>query len=198
MFTSFKKHNSGYTLLFAVLTASLVLGVATFILGIARKQYILSSTARDSMYSFYAADSGMDCVAKEAVSGLLLSTTTGSMTCGGQTKTINFTKLAGGPFGTSPNLYEVNKANFSLGFAYIDGDPALNLTKLWGCSIISVEQRTYFNSPQDILLTVVQSRGYNLCKYVADAGNINGGEFIPDASSPRTVERALQWSIQNQ
>ncbi|MDE1975436.1 MAG: hypothetical protein KGI49_02940 [Patescibacteria group bacterium] len=58
-----KRYNCGYTLLFAVLTAALVLGVAVFILDISKKQYELSVAARDSMYSFYAADSGIECVA---------------------------------------------------------------------------------------------------------------------------------------
>lgn len=53
--------NRGYTLLFAILTATLVLGVAVFITSVSKKQYELSVTARDSIYAFYAADSAIEC-----------------------------------------------------------------------------------------------------------------------------------------
>ena len=70
-------YRRGYTLLFAVLVASLVLGVAVFILSISRKQYILSSTARNSMYALYAADSGLECLTAAANNSLeALSTST--------------------------------------------------------------------------------------------------------------------------
>src|SRR3989344_6514941 len=59
----FKKKNKGYTLLFAVLTAALVLGVTVFILSVSRKQFILSTTARESTFAIYAADSGIECMA---------------------------------------------------------------------------------------------------------------------------------------
>jgi hypothetical protein len=55
------KKNKGYTLLFAVLISSLVLGVAVSILNIARKELILTSGARESQYAFYAADTGYEC-----------------------------------------------------------------------------------------------------------------------------------------
>src|ERR1035437_10295519 len=65
----------GYTLLFAVLTAALVLGVAVFILSVSRGQYLLASTARESTYAIYAADSGIECAAKPVFSTYGLSTT---------------------------------------------------------------------------------------------------------------------------
>jgi hypothetical protein len=52
----------GYVLLFSVLTAAMVLGVAAFIVSMARKQFILSTTARESLISFYNADSAMNCI----------------------------------------------------------------------------------------------------------------------------------------
>ena len=53
--------SGGYTLLFAVLVSSIVLAVALSILSISRKEFLLSSSARESAYSFYAADTGMEC-----------------------------------------------------------------------------------------------------------------------------------------
>ncbi len=55
------KLNKGYTLLFAVLVSSLVLAVGISILNISKKEFLLSSSARESTTAFYAADSGLEC-----------------------------------------------------------------------------------------------------------------------------------------
>jgi Tfp pilus assembly protein PilX len=51
----------GYTLLFAVLVTAIVLSVAISILSIARKEFSLSVSARESQFAFYAADGGLEC-----------------------------------------------------------------------------------------------------------------------------------------
>jgi hypothetical protein len=53
--------NKGYTLLFAVLVSSLVLSVGISILTVSRKEFLLSSSARESTTAFYAADSALEC-----------------------------------------------------------------------------------------------------------------------------------------
>jgi hypothetical protein len=53
--------NKGYTLLFAVIVSSLVLSVGISILNISKKEFLLSSSARESTIAFYAADSGLEC-----------------------------------------------------------------------------------------------------------------------------------------
>jgi hypothetical protein len=55
--------NKGYTLLFAVIVSAVVLSVGISILTISRKEFLLSSSARESTYAFYAADSGLECAA---------------------------------------------------------------------------------------------------------------------------------------
>jgi len=56
-------HNTqhGFTLLFAVLVASLLTSVGLAMTSIAQKQLVLSSVGRDSQYAFYAADTGAEC-----------------------------------------------------------------------------------------------------------------------------------------
>lgn len=56
-------HNEprGFTLLIAVVLTSVLLSVGLALLDIALKQVTLSSTARQSQYAFYAADSAMEC-----------------------------------------------------------------------------------------------------------------------------------------
>jgi len=53
-------HNTqhGFTLLLAVLVASLLTSVGLAMASIAQKQLVLSSVGRDSQYAFYAADTG--------------------------------------------------------------------------------------------------------------------------------------------
>lgn len=51
----------GFTLLIAVVLTSVLLSVGLALLDIALKQITLSSTARQSQYAFYAADSAMEC-----------------------------------------------------------------------------------------------------------------------------------------
>lgn len=57
----FQKTEKGFTLLLAVLVASIVLILATSIFQIARKEITLSSLGRDSQFAFYSADSGAEC-----------------------------------------------------------------------------------------------------------------------------------------
>ena len=51
----------GITLLVAVILSSVVLSVALSLLDVAYKQQLLASTAKQSQYAFYAADSAMEC-----------------------------------------------------------------------------------------------------------------------------------------
>jgi Tfp pilus assembly protein PilX len=51
----------GFALLVAVVLTSVLLSVGLALLDISYKQVILSSTARQSQYAFYAADTAMEC-----------------------------------------------------------------------------------------------------------------------------------------
>jgi hypothetical protein len=178
-----KRKNSGYTLLFAVLTASLTLGVAAFILGVARKQQLLSSTARDSMYSFYNADSGLECVLKDVGTGTLIGTTTFNLSCGAQTVVVAYPQDPTIVIENGVN-YKVWSASTTLGkiSAYND------YVAIDGCAVIDISQK-YDATGVSLISTTIRSKGYNLC--VA-----NGTVYGPDTTSPRTVERGLQMVIQ--
>lgn len=169
---SISSKKSGYTLLFAVLVSVLVLGVAVFISGIARKQYILSSTALDSMYSFYAADSGIECVAYAPNSGIGSSTDPTPLTCGGQTITPgsgSYVTVSTPSFITNNAGGSVSEYSFNLGFGSSSG----------GCAKVVIDDYKDASGGNN---EVVTSYGYNLCT----------PSFGPDTTSPRTVERALQ------
>lgn len=53
---------AGFTLLFAGLTASLILAISLSILSISIKESQLSGVAKESQLAFYAADTGVECV----------------------------------------------------------------------------------------------------------------------------------------
>ena len=58
---SIVRSDRGYTLLFAMIVASIVLALGVSLLTISRKEFVLSSSAVNSSDAFYAADSGMGC-----------------------------------------------------------------------------------------------------------------------------------------
>lgn len=45
---NYSNYKKGYTLLFSVIVSSVILSIAAFILSTSRRQFILSSVARDS------------------------------------------------------------------------------------------------------------------------------------------------------
>jgi hypothetical protein len=57
----FENKSKGFTLLFAVLAATLVLSVGAAIISVAVRQVLLSGAGRESQYAFYAANTGIEC-----------------------------------------------------------------------------------------------------------------------------------------
>jgi hypothetical protein len=188
----YSSYNRGYTLLFAVLTATLVLGVTIFILSVSKRQFALSNIARESMYAIYAADSGIECVAGDPFRSVLLIDGTPSsdpitFECNGRTITKDF-------FVSPPGSYPdkivpkgpVYSSTFTLGYKNgTGGDP----DDVYGCSIVTVYAYTADDGTAAGIENnaVITSRGYNLCTYNTDTDT-----YEPDTSSPRTVERGMQ------
>lgn len=57
----FHTKNRGFTLLISLVLTSVVLAVGVALLDIAYKQILLASSARQSQYAFYNADSALEC-----------------------------------------------------------------------------------------------------------------------------------------
>ncbi len=55
------KNQRGFTLLIAILLSTIAVTLGVSLLEVSYKQVILSSTAKQSQYAFYAADSAMEC-----------------------------------------------------------------------------------------------------------------------------------------
>ena len=167
-----KTAQKGYTLLFAVIVAVLVLSVATFIVSVARKQFLLSSAARDSLYAFYSADSGIECAMNNYY---LFSTSSAPSTisCG-------LTKGAS-TIGVWPTTFRTDGSSagtttFSM---YTGANDAGNAGS---CAFVTVEEYTVASN----LVVSIKSRGYNI--------GWNTGVTPSDCSlpGPRKVERAIQ------
>ena len=58
-------NSRGFTLLVAIIFVSVILSVGLALTDIAYKQVILASTARQSQYAFYNADSAMECALEQ-------------------------------------------------------------------------------------------------------------------------------------
>jgi hypothetical protein len=54
-------HHKGFIILFTILIASIIMVIGLGIYSIATRETVLSGTAREAQYSFYAADAGVEC-----------------------------------------------------------------------------------------------------------------------------------------
>jgi hypothetical protein len=172
------KSQNGYTLLFAVLTAALALAVAAFIAGVARKQYILSSTARDSIFALYNADSAVSCItgswdyASGTPQGASIPP---NMSCNGSAVTTNtFSSVSSASWpvdSTFNDSYPVYES------AYDSTNNTISFDSNGGCARFSIW--VGYNSSNEEK-RVIEARGYNIC--------VNGAP----SSDAHTVERAIR------
>jgi hypothetical protein len=171
----------GYTLLFAVITATLVLGVAVFIVGVATKQYELSVQARNSVYSFFAADSGIECAVSPGNwtnSGGFASTTGGTLRCAGGTATfaaVSPVVISPSSIVTGTAANPVRQQQGTISLQYNNGTV---ITK----SCVQITLTTGLDPTANTPITIIDSRGYNICTTAP----------APDSSNTGTVERALR------
>lgn len=164
MINKYLKNNRGYTLLFAVLVSSIVLSVGISILTISKKEFLLASSARESLSAFYAADSGLECVMywDNTPGGEMATSSNASVTCGNTTATVSYN-----------NSNPTSVANFDFNFGSNNN----------ACVIVTVEKK-YEDVPGlgYLLKTKIESRGYNLGWDGASCSQ----------ASPKRVERALR------
>ncbi len=133
--SSLKKQKKGFTLLIAVVTTSILLLVSFVVGNIALKQLMLAYSSQESQYSFYAADSGIECAIywdlhyAGGTQSAFATSSPGSIRCNNQT-----VATGGGGSGSPTSTFTIT------------------LSK--GCAIVSV---TKFNNGD----TTINSRGYN-------------------------------------
>ena len=147
----------GFALLFAVLVASVLLSIGMSIFNLTVKELLLSSSGRESQFSFYAADTGAECALYWDFKGLYIFATStdnrvpspASADCIGQNININPTVTVDP---VSPNASSAS-TKFELIIPNIQGENS--------CATVTVSKS--FDSLTQIMSTVVDSRGYNTC-----------------------------------
>lgn len=163
------KLKRGFTLLFAVLTASILLSLALAIFSQMYKSLLLSSANKESLAAFYAADSGVECVfywdlKHEGFDSSIFATSSYSANYGGS----NLITCNGQKFNQSWSVSaDSNSATTIFNLSFAGGAFPTE-----GCSEVTVGKMINGND----VFTTIESRGYNIC----------------DASSPRKVERAIR------
>lgn len=167
-FHTVSHEHSGFVILFAVLVTTIVLAMAVGIFSIAYKETLLTSSAKESQYSFFAADSGAEC-------GL-------------------FADLKLDAFGTTPaatiDCNGAPRAVTANGTLFVVADT--DLAK--GCAKVSIDKDAQVDpdgtGPLPIAsYTVITSLGYNLsCAAVSSAQT---------TLNQRLVERRVEVSYPN-
>lgn len=182
----FHIHNTqnGFTLLFAMLVATIVVAIGTSIISISVRQTILSSTSRESQYAYYAASTGLNCAfywdrepqmptgfEGKSVFKSYFDTTENTSLTGEE-----FTQLQCAGYSLSDIIIEDSdpeniETNFKLEIKPLPGSTSFEEGYYLYCADVTV--RKFFDT--DKLITTIESKGYNNC----------------EPTSPRRVERGL-------
>lgn len=171
------KNNKGYTLLFAVIVASVILSVGISILNISKKEFLLAASARESVTAFYAADSGLECAIYNK-DEIATSTPGGStISCMGQSVTDE---------PDFPNTFP--GGNDGYGVFYFNIKTANPNSSDKSCVVIKVEK--FYEKDENnnyVPATTIESRGYNM--------GWTTSNNTCSVNSPKRVERAIRYSF---
>jgi hypothetical protein len=167
-----KNTSRGYTLLFSVLVSSLVLAVGISILNIAKKEFLIATSTRDSSAALYAADSGLECAiyGQRNNAFAIDGENTDDLGCRVERSTVVF-KNSDLP---SPDM--VALFTFHARFSKSEDEGG-------ECAFIQVEK---WERENNRIQTIIKSRGYNT--------GWNSTTNLCDRPSAKRVERALQYS----
>lgn len=137
----------GFTLLLAVLVSSVLIALGSAIYDIVAKEIVLSTAGRESQFSFYAADTGIECALYHDLKNNLFATSSSATTvsCGGTTVDIESPR-------TLLNQGTTNETLITT-FTFPIGGPELTRA----CATLTVTRRHYPTR------TTIESAGYNTC-----------------------------------
>lgn len=156
----------GFVILFTILIAAIIMVIGLGIYSIASRETVLSGTAREAQYAFYAADTGVECALYaqhlDLTSGnapILNSPSSMLFNCGG-----NPVSVSGNGSVASPYVFNV----------LVDQDHKT-------CARVSV----YDSGPTRRII----SQGYNLCKTV-DATPVLSNPLLVERDLDTTYNRS--------
>lgn len=171
-----KKYSNGFTVLYAMLVASLLVSVGLSMAEIAVREAKLSSAAIGSQAAFFAANSGIECAIywdfKNPSGVSAFSTTTAStIICNGQTISTNSQTVPTVP--STPSLVGGGGTANPTSIFYLTftgGSKPLPY-----CVIVTVNKTQNGGAGPLAVLTKIEARGYNSC----------------DTTNSRRVERGI-------
>jgi hypothetical protein len=168
-----KNTSKGYTLLFAMLVSSLVLAIGISILSISKKEFLISTSTRDSTSALWAADGGVECAIYGDENGAFTTTAdnTNKLGCSVPYK---FTSVTLSTPTAEEGTFIFNARFGSSGTS---------------CAIVTVSK---YKDTNGKLKFNVLSRGYNTGWRIPDANFPNVGYC--DVPSAKRVERALNYT----
>lgn len=166
--------DGGFVVLVAILLASLFVLIGASIFTLSIRELALSFGAKESQYSFYAADSGVECAIYWDFQGKFATSTHSvnptSVICMNQDITLNdWWDFGTNSMGSPTNPTNNNQGHTRFGFYLFPNDPTRS-----DCVIVWVSKS--YDPPSKIYETTIESRGYNTC----------------DEESSRRFERALR------
>ena len=157
-----REKRGGFAMLFAVLVSSVLLSIGLSIFNLTVKELVLSSSGRESQFSFYAADTGAECAIYWDVKGKDIFATSSDS----RSPFPSDPNCVGAPIDVSHPVSGPNSATTQF---------VLNIPGGY-CSIVTV--RKWSDAPP-IIKTEIDSRGYNTPCPI-------------DAPDQNRVERALK------
>lgn len=171
--------SKGFAILFTILISSVILSIALGISSIAYNESILSASAREAHYSFFAADSGVECVL--AHDGVIVGPGPISINCGGN------------PIDVVVNLpqysfYEplVNDTNC----AYVTIERNVPLSGSQNMQSSGMGSGMVSQSQNSVLVTKIVSHGYNIPCIHVQAINIDPS--YNNSILKKMVERVIE------
>jgi hypothetical protein len=147
------KHTRGFTLLLAVLVSSVLIALGSAIYDIVSKEIVLSAAGRESQFSFFAADTGIECALYHDLKNNLFATSSvaTTVTCGGSTVNIDQPRTHTNVGVNDPA--DITDETLITRFSFPIGGTLQTLP----CASITVTRKYYPTR------TTIESAGYNTC-----------------------------------
>jgi type II secretory pathway pseudopilin PulG len=181
-------YKKGYTLLFSIIVASVVLSIAAFILSVSRKQFILASVSRDSTIAIYAADSAIQCALESYYRADLSTSTLVNGNFVPKDATVNCNnETVSSPYINAPQNenFDIYNLKNDATFRVEETDPNQPLAfynSNDSCAFINVIQG--YDATNGGHKTIIEARGYS---------NNYSPPCAPNSPyNPRNVERAIR------
>lgn len=176
-----KKYTSskGFAILFTILISSVILSIALGISSIAYNESILSASAREAHYSFFAADSGVECaLAYESV----IANGITPIDCGGAPVDVISLQQ------DSYFFYEKLVSDTHCAYVTIDKNVPVSTTQNMQSS--GMNSNVFSQTQSSTLVTKIVSHGYNIpCSHVQ---SLNMNPSYTDPILKKMVERVIE------